>query len=117
MCVPIYLLGSRRTADPEAKFMFHEASLSFKEGVKFNKTEEQALAPMRKAMQQLETDDIFLSDLDMQRVSASWRMDMRRKIINGDIWLTARQLMNEGSGVIDALVVSAPRMTDPAESE
>ena len=27
MCVPIYLIGATRTADPGAYFMFHEASL------------------------------------------------------------------------------------------
>ena len=28
MCVPIFLAGTKRTADPEAHFMFHQASLN-----------------------------------------------------------------------------------------
>ena len=28
MCVPIYLSATQRMADPEARFMFHEASLN-----------------------------------------------------------------------------------------
>jgi len=104
MCVPIYLIGKTRTADPGAHFMFHEASLKLPEGKEINKIDRETIAPIRKSMESLATDDLFLRDIGTQRVDARWLTNMRTKITQREIWLTGRQLVEEGSGVVDALV-------------
>lgn len=104
MCVPIYLIGATRTADPGAHFMFHEASLKLPEGKEVSKIDREAVAPIRKTIEGLATDDLFLRDIGTQRVDARWLTNMRTKITGRDIWLTGRQLVDEGSGVVDALV-------------
>jgi ATP-dependent protease ClpP protease subunit len=104
MCVPIYLIGATRTADPGAHFMFHEASLELPEGKEISKIDRETIAPIRKTIESLATDDLFLRDIGTQRVDARWLTNMRTKITHREIWLTGRQLVDEGSGVIDALV-------------
>jgi ATP-dependent protease ClpP protease subunit len=103
MCVPIYLIGATRAADPGAHFMFHEASLALPEG-KDSKIDRKTIAPLRKTIESLATDDLFLRDIGTQRVNARWLTMMRTKITDREIWLTGRQLVQEGSGVVDALV-------------
>ena len=103
MCVPIYLIGKTRTADPGAYFMFHEASLELPKGKEIGKIDQEIL-PIRKTIETLATDDLFLRDIGTQRVDARWLTNMRSKITQREIWLTGRQLVEEGSGVIDALV-------------
>ena len=109
MCVPIYLIGSTRTADPAAHFMFHEASLEFPEGKDISKIDQERISPIRKSLESLATDDLFLRDIGTQRVDARWLTRMRTKITNREVWLTGRQLVDEGSGVVDALVSKTPR--------
>lgn len=103
MCVPIYLIGATRAADPGAHFMFHEASLALPEG-KESKVDRETISPIRKTIESLATDDLFLRDIGPQRVNARWLTMMRTKITDREIWLTGRQLVQEGSGVVDALV-------------
>ena len=43
-----------------------------------------------------------------QRVNSRWLTRMRTKITGHDIWLTGQQLVDEGSGVVDALVPKTP---------
>jgi ATP-dependent protease ClpP protease subunit len=109
MCVPIYLIGRTRTADPGAYFMFHEASLQLPEGKEISKTDRERLSPIRKTIESMATDDLFQRDIGTQRVDARWLTAMRSKITHREIWLTARQLVDEGSGVIDALVPKTPK--------
>jgi len=104
MCVPIYLIGTTRTADPGAHFMFHEASLALPEGKEISKIDREAISPVRKTIESLATDDLFQRDIGTQRVDARWLTSMRTKITHREIWLTGRQLVEEGSGVVDELV-------------
>ena len=104
MCVPIYLIGTTRTADPGAHFMFHEASLVLPEGKEISKIDREAISPVRKTIESLATDDLFQRDIGTQRVDARWLTSMRTKITHREIWLTGRQLVEEGSGVVDELV-------------
>ena len=103
MCVPLFLLGSERTADPEARFMFHEVKL-----VLAKKAEGQQLsfadARSRKAVETLVTDQFYEADVGGTRVSPSWLRRMRVKIVGHDIWASAGDLVSERSGVVDALV-------------
>jgi ATP-dependent protease ClpP protease subunit len=104
MCVPIYLIGKTRTADPGAHFMFHEASLELPEGKEISKMDRETISPIRKTIGSLATDDLFLRDIGTQRVDARWLKNMRTKIAQREIWLTGLQLVQEGSGVVDVLV-------------
>jgi len=108
MCVPIYLIGNTRTADPGAYFMFHEASLELSKGDEISKVDRETISPIRKTLESLATDDLFLRDIGAQRVDARWLTKMRTKITDREIWLTGQQLVEEGSGVVDALVPKAP---------
>ena len=121
MCVPIFLAGAERMADPEALFMFHETSLTnsaretVKESVKqdvreSNKrqqipaSEEAAAAEALKAINTQVTDDFFRTDFGIRGVNAVWLAGMRKKIPGRDIWISAQQLVDEGSGIVDRLV-------------
>ena len=103
MCVPIYLAGVNRIADPGARFMFHEAKLAIPESVK--KASETKM--IVKSYERGATDDMFLSDFDMPRINREWRISMRHKIVDADVWLTARELMAQDSGVVDKLVFAS----------
>lgn len=105
MCVPIYLTGFERMAKPQAKFMFHEASITFKPDA------EDALRRMglqasmiRKGVVTKVTNELFDDDFGPRSVDAKWLAEMRRKIRGRDVWLTARQLTEQGSGVVDKLL-------------
>ena len=110
MCVPIYLVGATRIADPKARFMFHEASMAIP-GLdridRIDRTYREEITSRVKNLEHRMTDDIFLSDLDAPRVATDWRVQMRRKIAGRDIWLTGKQLMEQNSGVVDSLVFSS----------
>ena len=94
MCVPIYLTGFERMAKPQAKFMFHEASIALPpEAVRY-----------RSAVITHVTNELFDDDFAPRSVDARWLADMRRKIKGRDVWLTGRQLMDQGSGVVDKLL-------------
>ena len=107
MCVPIYLTGTERTADPGGQFMFHEVSLGSTAGSEDGR--KAPVAPMlsREAVEALATDLLYRDDLGGKRVDAHWLGEMRRRIAGRDVWVTARQLMDERSGVVDALVPTA----------
>lgn len=111
MCVPIYLAGSRRTAAPAARFMFHEARIARNtpeyadlrkrmEGVMSRSQIEQA--EMRALAKT--TDMLFGSDMNYWDVNETWLRKMRQAVRGGkDVWLTAEQLVDQGSGIVHAL--------------
>ena len=107
MCVPIYLVGSTRIADPGARFMFHEAKVLIPALGKISRYDESELAPVLKNLEKNATDALYLRDLDADRVNDNWRVEMRRKITDRDIWLTGKQLVDQESGVVDTLVFAA----------
>lgn len=109
MCVPIFLAGSRRIADPDANFMFHEISLHIgAEGdAKRGRDGESGKAPdprITKAIESRATDEFFRTDIGLRGVNAVWLAGMRRQISGHDVWISARRLVDEGSGVVDDLV-------------
>ncbi|MFO1111994.1 MAG: ATP-dependent Clp protease proteolytic subunit [Bradyrhizobium sp.] len=114
MCVPIFLAGAERAADPEAYFMFHQASLtgSARENVKqreLNESEKAALSKVIKVMERQATNDMYRNDIGIRGVNTVWLAGMRQKISGGDIWMSAQQLVDEGSGIVDRLVRTAAR--------
>jgi ATP-dependent protease ClpP protease subunit len=109
MCVPIFLAGSERMADPEAYFMFHQASLnsSTRENIKrqqFSEAETARLSQTIKALETQATDDLFRNDIGIRGVSRVWLARMREKIPDRDIWMSGQQLVEERSGIVDRLV-------------
>jgi ATP-dependent protease ClpP protease subunit len=109
MCVPIFLAGSARIADPDALFMFHQASLnsSAKQNMKrqdFTPSQEIAFSHTVKAIEARVTDDFFRHDIGIRGVNMVWLAGMRQKIPGRDVWMSGQQLVDEGSGIIDRLV-------------
>jgi ATP-dependent protease ClpP protease subunit len=114
MCVPIFLAGSQRMADPEAYFMFHQVSLNSagKGNVKrqvMSDSEKALLAQGVKTIEARATDELFHNDIGIRGVSAVWLAGMRAKISDRDVWMSGQQLVDEGSGIVDRLVRTAAR--------
>jgi ATP-dependent protease ClpP protease subunit len=114
MCVPIYLSGTQRMADPESRFMFHEASLNrgVTERIKRQQLSDDDKARFTQAVKEFEanaTDELFREDIGIRGVNIAWAERMRGKIAGRDIWMSGQQLMDEGSGVVDRLVRTAAR--------
>lgn len=93
MCVPIYLVGETRMAHPAAKFMFHEASFR------------SSTIPRQfhGAAVKVVTDRLFEDDIGGRSVDGKWLSQMRERVRGRDVWLTGKQLMEQGSGVVDKL--------------
>jgi ATP-dependent protease ClpP protease subunit len=109
MCVPIFLAGTERMADPEAYFMFHQASLnnSVRENMKrqqFSDSETDLFSQAVKAIETQATDDFFRNDIGIRGVSRVWLASMREKIPGRDIWMSGQQLVDERSGIVDRLI-------------
>jgi hypothetical protein len=93
MCVPIYLQGTRRTAAPDAKFMFHE--VSFKE---YLSREDSDVPESAKAS---ETDRLFTTYFAAAGVPGAWIRRVRASMTGGnDIWKTAQELIDENAGIV-----------------
>ena len=110
MCVPIFLAGTKRVADPDAYFMFHEASLtgSARDMMKrqeLGEADRAVVAEVVKTVETQATDDLFHKDMGIRRVNTAWLAGLRKKIPGRDIWMSAQQLVDEGSGVVDSLSV------------
>lgn len=109
MCVPIFLTGSRRVADPDAWFMFHQASLNSSAGDNMKRkelsaSEKAAYAQTVRVIEARATDDFFRHDIGIRGVNGAWLARMRQKIPGRDVWMSAQQLVDEGSGIVDRLV-------------
>ena len=108
MCVPIYLAGAQRLAHPAARFMFHVARLD-PAGPAPARDDEVAVAEYRKIMETVVTDDLYENDIGTHGVNASWLARMRTRIDGRDVWVSAQQLVDEGSGIVDKLVGTVAR--------
>ena len=114
MCVPIFLTGRERNADPEAYFMFHQVSLnrSAKDDLKrreLSDSDRAAVSQVVKIVETAATDDFYQNDFDIRGVKPAWLAMMRRKITRGDVWMSGQDLVAEGSGVVDSLVRTPAR--------
>lgn len=109
MCVPIFLAGSRRIADPEAYFMFHMASLNngAREDTKQQKlpnVEKALVSQTVKAIETQATNDLFRNDIGIRGVNVVWLARMREKISGRDVWMSGQELVDERSGIVDSLI-------------
>jgi ATP-dependent protease ClpP protease subunit len=109
MCVPIFLAGRQRIADPEAYFMFHQVSLGgiAREDMKRKELSESEKVLVSQTIKTIEahvTDDFFRGDIGIRGVNLGWLARMREKISGRDVWMSGQQLVDEGSGIVDRLV-------------
>jgi len=114
MCVPIFLAGRERTADPEAYFMFHQASLdrSAQEDLKrreLSDSERVVISQVVEITETAATDDLYKNDFDIRGVKPAWLALMRKRIAGRDVWMSGQQLVDEGSGIVDSLVRTSAR--------
>jgi ATP-dependent protease ClpP protease subunit len=104
MCVPIYLVGAERTANPRAKFMFHEVRLMLRADTAPAVREALSHPGVHKMAVNHFTNQLFGDDIGPRSVDAKWLEQMRKQIKGRDVWLTGKQLMEQGSGVVDKLL-------------
>jgi ATP-dependent protease ClpP protease subunit len=114
MCVPIFLAGTERMADPEAYFMFHQVTFnsSASGNMKRQELSDSEKALLSQAIKTIETqgtDEFFRSDIGVRGVSVVWLARMREKIAGHDIWMSGQQLVDEGSGILDGLIRAPAR--------
>ena len=109
MCVPIYLLGTKRTADPDALFMFHQVALDRSAAGVAGHGASPLDPVLRSVIETAATDAFFDIDLRGRGVNAHWLATIRSRIEGHEIWMNGRQLFDEGSGVIDDLVPTMPK--------
>ena len=107
MCVPIYLAGSRRSAAPAAKFMFHEVSFGRQVDDKLRQLQREhggfQVAAAKRYLVNTGTDDLFERYLKTAGASPKWMAEMRREVRGRDVWRSGRQLVEQRSGVVHAL--------------
>lgn len=95
MCVPIYLQGDVRTAAPSSRWMFHEPTAMDAitgEEVKIPEFER------RYTSSKFVRDYFVNSDMD-----PVWLEGLLREWQGKDVWRTGRELMEEGSEIIQEL--------------
>lgn len=95
MCVPIYLAGDRRTATREARFMFHEpSSYDFV-------TDEKVRKPGFE--QKMTSERFFERYFGKSEMNPEWREKLRAEWKGRDLWFTAEELVEQGSGVVGGI--------------
>jgi len=96
MCVAVYLAGTRRTAAPKARFMFHE--VSFRDSHSGDKTERVPKEAIGRA-----TDQFFERYLKPAGLDQRWLAELREAIRGKDVWRTAEELVEQRAGVVQQL--------------
>lgn len=112
MCVPVFLTGEERFAEPKARFMFHEVSFKVTpEMTRLLRDIERKMpnrlrGNVRSMLVTHVTDDFFATFLEPRGVDGKWIANIRNRIRGGrDVWLTAAQLKEQNTGVVDAVRV------------
>ncbi|MBO0763777.1 MAG: hypothetical protein J2P50_04185 [Hyphomicrobiaceae bacterium] len=96
MCVPVYLAGQRRTAAPQARFMFHEVSFRDSLSGQVESVPPEAIGRA--------TDQFFERYLKPAGLDEHWLADLREAIRGRNVvWRTAEELVAQRSGVVHEL--------------
>ena len=93
MCVPIYLAGEQRSAAGNARFMFHEPSSHDLV------TDEKVSRPGFE--RKMTADKFFERYFANSRMNPEWREKLRASWRDRDLWFTAEELAQQGSGVVE----------------
>lgn len=108
MCVPIYLAGSERSAGSTARFMFHEVgaeALKSQERARVRNAGQATDVPLETLSRWVEvaTDELFEKAF-VGRADSDWLARLRERIRGREVWLTARQLVDEKSAIVKNLL-------------
>ena len=95
MCVAVYLAGTRRTAAPKARFMFHEVSFRDNLSGKAEAVPKEAIGRA--------TDQFFERYLKPAGLDARWLADLREAVRGKNVWRTAQELIAQRAGVVHEL--------------
>jgi ATP-dependent protease ClpP protease subunit len=95
MCVPVYLAGERRTAAPQACFMFHEVSFRDSLSGKVESVPREAIGRA--------TDQFFERYLEPAGLDRRWLADLREAVRGKNVWRTAAELVAQRAGVVHEL--------------
>ena len=95
MCVAVYVAGGKRSADPRARFMFHEVSYRDSLNEKISKVPSEAIARA--------TDQMFERYFRSAGLDPVWLAEMREEIKGRDVWRTAEQLVAQRAEVVQRL--------------
>jgi len=95
MCVPVYLAGQRRTAAPQARFMFHEVSFRDSFSGKVEQVPKEAVGRA--------TDQFFERYLKPAGLDPRWLADLREAVRGKNVWRTAEELIEQRAGVVHEL--------------
>lgn len=94
MCVPIFLLGTKRIAAPDARFMFHEPKRFYDDG-----SEAKGFSFEREAL----TRRFFTRYFVNSAMDANWRVQLEKDWIGKDIFRSGKQLFDERSNIVTDL--------------
>ncbi len=95
MCVPIFLTGEVRVAAPSSRWMFHEPTAM--DAV----TGEEVRIP---EFERRYASDKFVRDFFVNSdINTAWLDGLVAEWRGRDVWRTGRELMDEGSGIIQRL--------------
>jgi hypothetical protein len=92
MCVPVYLQGETRRANPRSRWMFHD--VSFRDAVTNEKEDG------RQSDSKARTDRLFDDYFRPAGVSEDWIRDMRLAMKKGDVWRSGEDLLRDRAGII-----------------
>jgi hypothetical protein len=95
MCVPVYLTGQRRTAAPQARFMFHEVSFRDSFSGKVESVPKEAIGRA--------TDQFFERYLRPADLDEGWLANLREAVRGKNVWRTAKELVDQRAGVVHEL--------------
>lgn len=94
MCVPIFLLGTKRIAAPDAGFMFHEPKRFYDDG-----SEAKGFSFEREALTQRFFTRYFINS----PMDANWRVQLEKDWIAKEIFRSGKQLFDERSNIVTDL--------------
>lgn len=95
MCVPVYLRGQARMAADDAVFMFHQPSTYDLV------TDEKVNRPAFE--RQMTSDRFFERYFVNSEMNPEWREKLSAAWKDRDLWFTARDLVEQESGVVETL--------------
>ena len=95
MCVPIFLQGQSRTGAANSRWMFHQPILTDVSG---------EVAEQPDFERNYTADRFFRRYFEPSPMDPVWRERLREDWVGRDVWYTGRQLVDQGSNIINELI-------------